>query len=268
MEKTVIEIKNFEDPQIINIFEFIQDKILYGVNDAEHYITARGSYIIFGPPYGNNWKEWSQENKIHTEYGVKKLKNAPKRVEEDIKRRYNQEKKEWMEDNNIDGDELKELDFLHKQYQTISKISQTGDNSLDKEIIETYRKTGKNCLTYLREIKSSVEWKKLTDYQGSQLCAALTGYIPIYDIPVEIIYYLNTNVSYFSEQYDPLSKLITDFSIKAFLELRAQNPKIDTIVETLRYLHYEYMKQEDYINKLTRQVKVKEHGISRKKTSK
>ena len=44
-----------------NIFNFIHDKLAFGVGDYEYYLTDKGSYIVSGIPFYSGVEEWANE---------------------------------------------------------------------------------------------------------------------------------------------------------------------------------------------------------------
>ena len=44
-----------------NVFDFIEEKLAFGVGDWEYYLTPIGSYIVNGSPFGSSLSEWANE---------------------------------------------------------------------------------------------------------------------------------------------------------------------------------------------------------------
>jgi len=174
-----------------NIFNFISDKLAFGVGDYEYYLTDKGSYIVTGYPFFSGVKEWAQKWGIF-EYCDNKYKSydeCPPKVKALLEKKYYQTIANWLKECDISQDELKTIELLHLQYKAIKDYSKGIDPDNAKKIIAgTQIATGKNCLEYLLSLKEmsgpiqydpgKYYWTSMTDRQGSQLCAALTGVDP------------------------------------------------------------------------------------------
>ena len=174
-----------------NIFNFIHDKLFLGVGDYEYYLTDKGSYIVSGKPFYSGIEEWAKEQGIseNCDRKYKTYDECPPKVKALLEKKYYQTIAKWLKERDIPQDELKMLELLHLQFKAIEDYSKGIDPDNAKKIIAgTQIATGKNCLEYLLSLKEmsgpiqynpgKYYWTSMTDRQGSQLCAALTGIDP------------------------------------------------------------------------------------------
>lgn len=174
-----------------NVFNFIEDKLAFGVAEWEYYLTNIGTYIVVGSPLYSGIKEWANEWGIF-DYCDNKYNNydeCPPEAKALLEKSYNQETAEYLRNNNLSQDELKMLRLLHMQYNAIKNYSKGIDiDNAKKTIASTYLATRKNCLEYLVSLKKisgpkkdnpgKYYWTAMLDRQGTQLCAVLTGIDP------------------------------------------------------------------------------------------
>ena len=175
-----------------NVFDFINEKLAFGVGDWDYYLTPIGSYIVNGSPYCNNLAEWANEYGID-EYcngDFKSFEECPESTKSMLQEKYLDLIHSWLSENNLSNEDLRELDLLNLQYQAIVNLTHGKDIDNSKEIIaNTTTTTGKNCLEYLVSLRPIVNtsyenpslnssWISLNDRQGTQLCAVLTGIDP------------------------------------------------------------------------------------------
>jgi len=165
-----MDINYLNDLEEKNIFEFIDYKLILGEGEPCYYLTGKGAFVVEGAPYGNNWSEWS--DKYLEDDNKNELDNYLEELLED-------DKKSWLSYYGIEDEELDTLELLRKQYLAIRDYSNNPSDELAIETIkETYSLTGINCLDYIKNLKTEEEWKELTDTQGMQICAIMTGYNP------------------------------------------------------------------------------------------
>ena len=161
-----------------NVFDFIDNKLAFGVGEHSHYLTPIGAYIVGGSDF-KDWKRWAINFGVDSDYGVEDLETCPSEIAEKIKKECEEDKEEWMNSNGVTEEDLDKLDLLHEQYLA---IVQYANNRIDENAVETidrtYRATGINCLKYLVSLKTQEQWHYLSDFHGAQLCAVFTGFDP------------------------------------------------------------------------------------------
>ena len=173
-----------------NVFDFIEEKLAFGVGDWEYYLTPIGSYIVNGSPFGSSLSEWANEYGLD-EYcngDYESFEKCPESTKTMLQQKYLDLISSWLQENNLSTEDLKDLDLLNLQYQAIVNISHGKDIEKSSEIIaDTKTTTGKNCLEYLVSLRPITgeansylkrPWTSLSDRQGTQLCAVLTGIDP------------------------------------------------------------------------------------------
>lgn len=176
-----------------NVFDFIDSKLVFGVEESDYYLTPIGSYIVNGSPFRDSFSEWVNEYGIF-DYEFDSFEECPESIKAKLQEDYSKFISSWLDNNNLSSEDLKELDLLRLQYRAIVDLSHEKNVEDSKRTIaETKKATGKNVLEYLVSLKPvtsrksrpisetdyyNYPWTSLRDRQGSQLCAVLTGIDP------------------------------------------------------------------------------------------
>ena len=200
-----------------NVFEFIDDKLAFGVGEWSYYLTDIGEKIVEKNGH-KNWIEWADDYYIYGDYGYNSLKECPKIIQEIIRNQYKNELEEWLVKNNLTRKDLKTINLLHKQYEAISDYSNGINVEEAKKIIAgTTLITGINVLKYLVSLKKIDDpsmrdgwkyyWTHLTDRQGTQLCAVFTGIDP-FNRRNESRFNTNDSLFLYEDMDDERSKIL------------------------------------------------------------
>ena len=167
-----------------NIFDFIDEKLAFGVGECSYYFTDIGAYVVDGPWYCYTFEEYVDSFDTSSEYGYYGFDDCPDDIKEAIKYQWGTLKYQFMDQFNLTDEDIERLDELHKQYLAIvgySKAKTDEEKSVFEKIIrETYASTGINCLELLQQKQ---DWTKIIDLQGLQLAVAVGGCVnePIKD---------------------------------------------------------------------------------------
>ena len=118
-----------------NVFDFIEEKLAFGVGDWEYYLTPIGSYIVNGSPFGSSLSEWANEFGLD-EYcngDYESFEKCPESTKTMLQQKYFDLISSWLWENNLSTEDLKDLDLLNLQYQAIVNISHGKD--IEKSVI-------------------------------------------------------------------------------------------------------------------------------------
>ena len=219
-----------------SVFEFIREVLRHGVKDEWVYLTHTGDYIVNGSPYPD-WITWEKENEIAKyDYNMDNLESCREEIKKEIQERFINEKLEWMKDCNFTNEMLEFLDLLHQQFLAIERYTNNPDDKEAVEIIrDTYSKTNKNALEYLRQVKTPKEWMDLGDFKGKQLCTVMTGY----DYNTKIIGKIDLFDSF--EPFEPMYNKVPDF------EIVSTNKEVSQILNKMYFLYIKASRDIDDI---------------------
>ena len=248
-ETSIIFANKIISESIENVFDFINDKLRFGVSDTNGYLTDRGEYIVEGS------HDWTFEDWLFWVAEIKNYDNldeeAKAKLHEEFNRQNQQNKQNWMNITGINEEEINTLENLHKQYLAIKEYSKNPDNEEARRIIiETFQQTQINCLTYLKELVKVKRKISGTDIQGNQLYIVLLGTKRLtskhkHFFPIE--YY--TDLS-----YDELQYHIQDFD--DYLDQNSDAVRIAKKMHN-QYLYYENLIQQLCLDKSQQEAKRK-----------
>ena len=204
----LIEISWISDDKV-TVFEFIEDIVSTGINDADYYLTPIGAYIVCGYPFGNNWTEWAYFD-LDDRYGCISLRDCPGEIAEKIQSDYEYKKSEWRINNGLEVKDMDTLELLHKQYLAVAAYAKKPNNrDTINAIAETYLATGINCLEYLLSLRELDEWYALSDFNEAQLCAVLTGHDPEHNpnnmLRSVLLRRMHTDFCHFTREIDKIA---------------------------------------------------------------
>lgn len=249
-ETSIIFANKIISENIENVFDFINDKLCFGVSDTNGYLTDRGEYIV----EGNH--DWTFEDWLFWVAGIRNYdsldEEAKAKLHEEFNRQNQQNKQNWMHITGINEEEINTLENLHKQYLAIKEYSKNPDNEEARRIIiETFQQTQINCLTYLKELVKEKRKISETDIQGNQLYIVLLGtkHLPSkhkWFFPIE--YY--DELSYYDE---------SQYYIHDFDDYLDQNSDATRIAKKMhnQYLYYENLIQQLCLDKSQQEAKRK-----------